>query len=271
MANTLINAKRLAYECQREVLRRRVRPAVRLDRDARRRARRLMTEMVMYWKRNEKYERERRRRAEREMEERRRREEEEREAKRQQRKFNYLITQTELYAHFMRNKQGGTFVRRENAARRLHRVSRLWPLSFTHSALHPTPDGTKASKSDTHGAESILGKLDETPEPGDEGADSARLKQRALEQAQSAVAAARERTSKFDARRRDKAAAAGGVSWIQMELNRTAALLLALLNLHPCSFFKQWEDGSLQHSRPVSVLFSFFPGAGSLAHVTARV
>lgn len=116
MANTLINAKRLAYECQREVLRRRVRPAVRLDRDARRRARRLMNEMVMYWKRNEKYERERRRRAEREMEERRRREEEEREAKRQQRKFNYLITQTELYAHFMRNKQGGTFTRRRSAA-----------------------------------------------------------------------------------------------------------------------------------------------------------
>lgn len=177
MANTLANAKRLAIECQREVRRRLVRPSVRVERDAPRRARRLMGEMIMYWKRNEKSERERRKKAEREMEDRRRKEEEEREAKRQQRKFNYLITQTELYAHFMR---------------------------------HKTDEGKDAAGAGG-GAESILTKLDETPDPeadgeAAEGGDD--LKRRALAQAQSAVAAAQRRTQQFDSQRRDKAAAA---------------------------------------------------------------
>ena len=57
-----------------------------------------------YWKQFEKEERETRRKAEKAANERRKQEEELREAQRQQRKLNFLITQTELYAHFMHNK-----------------------------------------------------------------------------------------------------------------------------------------------------------------------
>lgn len=107
MSSVLAMAKRLAVECQREVRRRLVRPSVRLEKEAGKRAKKLVGDMTLYWRRNEKLERERRKKAEKELEEQRRREAEEREARRQQRKFNYLITQTELYAHFMRNKTTG--------------------------------------------------------------------------------------------------------------------------------------------------------------------
>ncbi|KAI8813271.1 SNF2 family N-terminal domain-containing protein [Cladochytrium replicatum] len=71
------------------------------------RARRMMREMLIFWKRNEKDERENRKRAEKEAQEKRRIEEELRDAKRQARKLNFLITQTELYSHFVGKKIGG--------------------------------------------------------------------------------------------------------------------------------------------------------------------
>ncbi|KAJ2676319.1 putative DNA helicase ino80 [Coemansia sp. RSA 1085] len=71
------------------------------------RARRSMREMLVFWKRYEKEEREMRKRAEREAAERRKQEEEAREARRQKRKLNFLLTQTELYSHFIGNKIGG--------------------------------------------------------------------------------------------------------------------------------------------------------------------
>jgi hypothetical protein len=58
--------------------------------------------MLMFWKRNEKDERENRKRAEKEALERAKKEEEERESKRQARKLNF--TQTELYSHFVGSK-----------------------------------------------------------------------------------------------------------------------------------------------------------------------
>jgi len=60
----------------------------------------------LHWKRHEKEEREARKKAEREALERQREEEERREAERQQRKLNFLITQTELYSHFIGKKIG---------------------------------------------------------------------------------------------------------------------------------------------------------------------
>ncbi|KAJ2794964.1 putative DNA helicase ino80, partial [Coemansia guatemalensis] len=68
------------------------------------RSRRSMREMLMFWKRYEKEEREMRKRAEREAAERQKQEEEAREARRQARKLNFLITQTELYSHFVGSK-----------------------------------------------------------------------------------------------------------------------------------------------------------------------
>lgn len=67
-------------------------------------ARRAMREMFNFWKRNERVERDLRKRHEREMIDKAKKEEEEREAKRQSRKLNFLITQTELYSHFIGKK-----------------------------------------------------------------------------------------------------------------------------------------------------------------------
>ena len=60
--------------------------------------------MLIFWKRNEREEREARKRAEKEALDKLKKEEELREAKRQQRKLNFLITQTELYSHFVGSK-----------------------------------------------------------------------------------------------------------------------------------------------------------------------
>jgi DNA helicase INO80 len=72
--------------------------------DTQARAKRCMREMLTFWKRNEREERDLRRRAEKEAIDRAKKEEEMREAKRQARKLNFLISQTELYSHFIGRK-----------------------------------------------------------------------------------------------------------------------------------------------------------------------
>ena len=68
------------------------------------RAKRAMREMLGFWKRNERDEREGRKAAERQELDKARRAEAEREANRQKRKLNFLISQTELYSHFIGKK-----------------------------------------------------------------------------------------------------------------------------------------------------------------------
>ncbi|CAL1585938.1 unnamed protein product [Knipowitschia caucasica] len=100
------NAKKLAHQCMREVRR----AAIQAQKNCKEtlpRARRLTKEMMLYWKKYDKVEKEHRKRAEKEALEQRKLDEEMREAKRQQRKLNFLITQTELYAHFMNGKGPG--------------------------------------------------------------------------------------------------------------------------------------------------------------------
>ena len=70
------------------------------------RAKRLTREMQAFWKHADRAEREVRKRKDKEAEEQRKMDMELMEAKRQQRKLNFLITQTELYAHFMSKKLG---------------------------------------------------------------------------------------------------------------------------------------------------------------------
>ena len=67
-------------------------------------AKRLMREMMVFWKKNEKEERDLKKRAEKEADNRAKEEEEKREAARQARKLEFLISQTELYSHFVGNK-----------------------------------------------------------------------------------------------------------------------------------------------------------------------
>uniref|UniRef100_A0A182SK95 Chromatin-remodeling ATPase INO80 n=1 Tax=Anopheles maculatus TaxID=74869 RepID=A0A182SK95_9DIPT len=103
--DTITNCRRVAALCMR-VARQKAMQSQKLMKDTVWRAKRLTREMQVYWKRYDKVERETKRRMEREAEEQRKIDVEIVEAKRQQRKLNFLITQTELYAHFMSRKLG---------------------------------------------------------------------------------------------------------------------------------------------------------------------
>ena len=72
--------------------------------DVQARAKRSMREMLSFWKRNEREERDQRKLAERQELENARKAEADREANRQKRKLNFLISQTELYSHFIGKK-----------------------------------------------------------------------------------------------------------------------------------------------------------------------
>ncbi|GIZ47979.1 hypothetical protein CKM354_001105400 [Cercospora kikuchii] len=74
------------------------------QKDVAARAKRAMREMLGFWKRNERDEREGRKVAERQELDKAKKQEAEREANRQKRKLNFLISQTELYSHFIRKK-----------------------------------------------------------------------------------------------------------------------------------------------------------------------
>ncbi|PVZ98980.1 hypothetical protein BB558_005013 [Smittium angustum] len=112
------NLRRVALLCQREC--RRVYGPVtlrggplntlgdnRAPKEVMIKARRSIRETLFFWKRHEKEEREARKRAEKEALEKIKLEEEAREATRQSRKLNFLITQTELYSHFVGEKIKG--------------------------------------------------------------------------------------------------------------------------------------------------------------------
>lgn len=100
----LTQAKRLANWCQRERRKQALNHQKQLCRDQSARARRLSREMLVYWKRYERTAQDIRKKAEKEAQEQLKLDQELLEAKRQQRKLNLLITQTELYAHFLSGK-----------------------------------------------------------------------------------------------------------------------------------------------------------------------
>ncbi|XP_053615593.1 chromatin-remodeling ATPase INO80 isoform X2 [Plodia interpunctella] len=129
------------------------------------RCKRLSREMQAYWRRYDRAERETRRRMEREAEEQRKMDVELMEAKRQRRKLNFLITQTELYAHFMQKK------------------------------MNSSDDGDS-------GTDRILRQLDEDRDPrlaAIDQYDSESMKARASRNAREAFHAERTRTQQFDA------------------------------------------------------------------------
>jgi DNA helicase INO80 len=72
--------------------------------DTQTKGKRLMREMQVFWKKNEREERDVRKREHKEAMDRLKLEEEKREAARQARKLEFLISQTELYSHFVGSK-----------------------------------------------------------------------------------------------------------------------------------------------------------------------
>ncbi|KAK4373713.1 hypothetical protein RND71_009097 [Anisodus tanguticus] len=105
----LTDAKRFAETCQREV-KMKVSRSLKVMRGAAIRTRKLARDMLVFWKRVDKemtddvVAAEVRKREEKEAAEALKREQELREAKRQHQRLNFLLSQTELYSHFMQNK-----------------------------------------------------------------------------------------------------------------------------------------------------------------------
>jgi len=101
----MANAKRLATSCMR-AQRQRAMASQRAMKEAVWRAKRLTREMQSHWRKYEREEKQQKKAKEKVALEQRKMDIEILEAKRQQRKLNFLITQTELYAHFMAGKLG---------------------------------------------------------------------------------------------------------------------------------------------------------------------
>lgn len=99
----LINLKKTSILAAREAKRWQLRNN-KNQKDLVTKARRAMREMFNFWKRNERIERELKKKHEKELIDKAKKEEEERESRRQSRKLNFLITQTELYSHFIGKK-----------------------------------------------------------------------------------------------------------------------------------------------------------------------
>lgn len=117
--------KKISQQSMREVKRAAIQ-SQKTMKDTPSKARRLTREMMVYWKRFEKVEKDHRKRVEKEALEKRKMDLEISEARRQQRKLNFLITQTELYAHFMARKiTGETEEARDRILRKLEETPKV--------------------------------------------------------------------------------------------------------------------------------------------------
>ncbi|GAB4843889.1 Putative DNA helicase ino80 [Ancistrocladus abbreviatus] len=99
----VMDAKRFAETCQREV-KMKVSRSIRWVKNAGNRTRKLARDMLVYWKKLEKEMAELRKREEKEAAEALKHKQELEEAKRQQKRLDFLLSQTELFSHFMQNK-----------------------------------------------------------------------------------------------------------------------------------------------------------------------
>ncbi|KAK2716917.1 chromatin-remodeling ATPase INO80-like isoform X2 [Artemia franciscana] len=98
--------RRLAVGCSR-IVRQKALQSEKAMKETTSRCKRISKEIQSFWRRTDKVEKTQRKQAELEAREQRRLDLELMEAKRQQRKLNFLITQTELYGHFVSRKLGG--------------------------------------------------------------------------------------------------------------------------------------------------------------------
>ncbi|KAK4057852.1 putative DNA helicase ino80 [Microbotryomycetes sp. JL221] len=185
-------AKRVATVVAREA--RRSGSKAKGPKDAQVRAKRVMREVIAFSRGNEKRERESRKKAEKEAYDAARREEESREAKRQARKLNFLITQTELYSHFV-----GSKIKTSEAEESADTASdtRLAPPEQSAS-LKAALAATNASN------EEQLKDLDFDND------DDRNLTQHARKNAEAAVVAAKSAASQFDQAVAAERVAAGG-------------------------------------------------------------
>lgn len=173
----LVNFKKTAVLALREARRWQLKNN-KNQKDLTSKARRTMREMFHFWKRSERLERDQKKRLEREHNDKAKREEDDREARRQLRKLNFLISQTELYLHFISKKIKTLEIEGLDADPNLgHGESAVSELDKYH--------GVEGAKTD-------IGSLDFDQDDDDN------LQRAAAANAQSALDSARARALEFD-------------------------------------------------------------------------
>lgn len=236
----------MAQYCQKEV-KRAATNGGRLTRDVQLKAKKASKEMLVFWKKNEKEERELRKKAEKEALERLRLEEERRESQRQARKLNFLITQTELYSHFIGRKIKQGEGDDDEAA-----------------MPEPSPAGPDHVSEDAdidleeNGGEEHLGEIDfdEGKKQGKKRKkarcgrgcthsvldDDEKLREQARRGAQNALAKQRERTRVFDegARERRAAAESSDISMNAAQRKSSCVDVLVARTYLPYDCWHQW-------------------------------
>ncbi|PWN19527.1 hypothetical protein BCV69DRAFT_272183 [Microstroma glucosiphilum] len=204
--------KRIAVVVQREARRGQTRHNKSVK-DVQQRAKKAMREMLLFWRRNEKEEKELRRKAEKEAADRIRREEEMREAKRQARKLNFLITQTELYSHFVGNKLRTAEAEESEETSGGGAVPGGGVASGSAAIIDPSAASTDApasvppvnAKPVATSASGAAAEVDAANSNGDlkdidfDDDDESNLRAHAAKNAQQAILAAREKAQAFDA------------------------------------------------------------------------
>ncbi|KAF9532053.1 SNF2 family N-terminal domain-containing protein [Crepidotus variabilis] len=147
------------------------------NKDIQAKAKRLMREMQVFWKKNEKEERDVRKREQKEANDRLKVEEEKREAARQARKLEFLISQTELYSHFVGSKLKTAELQGDGE-------------------VVPEPIHAAAVEEGEEGIPTTGGLL---PEIDFDDEDRTNLHRHARQNAQEAIALAKARAQQFDA------------------------------------------------------------------------
>jgi DNA helicase INO80 len=151
--------------------------------DVQARAKRSMREMLTFWKKNERDERDQRKAVERQELENAKRQDAEREAARQRRKLNFLISQTELYSHFIGKK-----VRTDELER-----------STDNAAIADSSGPVAAGPNVDVQMPSTIGKrVTDFEELDFENEDESDLKAAAMANAQHAIKDAQDRAKEFD-------------------------------------------------------------------------
>lgn len=151
--------------------------------DLQARAKRCMREMMGFWKRNEREERDLRKAAERQELENARKEEADREAARQKRKLNFLISQTELYSHFIGKK-----IKTDEVER-----------STDNPEIAPDANAATAAKVDVDEPTGpVGGKVTDFNQLSFDAEDEETLKAAAMANAQNAIAEAQQKARAFN-------------------------------------------------------------------------
>jgi DNA helicase INO80 len=152
--------------------------------DVQARAKRSMREMLNFWKKNERDERDQRKMAERQELENAKKAEAEREANRQKRKLNFLISQTELYSHFIGKKA------------RTHEIERS--TDDKDAAAAAQPDGPTEPLVNPDGAAHDQGENLNIEDIDFDNADQSVIDAIAANNARNAVQLAQDRAREFD-------------------------------------------------------------------------